>query len=354
MSLIGKFYRQLKLRGVVRAAIAYAVGAWALVEFSGVLADAFSAPDWLMPVLIGLVIVGLPIVLAFSWFFDITPDGIRRTQTVEEVVPNAVFDRRVTFVVISLLLAALLLSVYGNFRQAPEPPESMSILIADFENEAGNELFSGIIEESLRVGLEVAPFVSTFSRKRAADIAGVGGALPLEAAGIVALREGINIAIGGTISRDGGELIVSASGFAPGDSTERFTVIKRAKTDADILNVVAQIAKALRLELGDTQKPIGAGEAESFVVANLEAASEYLKAQDLQFSRKLEEAVVHYEKAIEFDPKFARAYAGLALTELYLGRTESASKHWELALAGLNTLTERGQLRTLGNYYFSN
>ncbi|MFK8052342.1 MAG: tetratricopeptide repeat protein, partial [Woeseiaceae bacterium] len=47
-------------------------------------------------------------------------------------------------------------------------------------------------------------------------------------------------------------------------------------------------------------------------------------------------------------------YAGLALTELYLGRTESASKHWELALAGLNTLTERGQLRTLGNYYFSN
>ena len=171
MNFVSKFFRQLKRRGVIRAAIAYVVGAWALIEFGGVLAEAFDAPDVLMPVLLVLVSLGLPAVLAFSWYFDITPDGIHRTQASDEEVRHPTVDRRINFAVISLLVAALALSIYGNFRQAPEPPQSISILIADFQNESGNELFSGIIEESLGVGLEVAPFVVSYSRKRAAAVA---------------------------------------------------------------------------------------------------------------------------------------------------------------------------------------
>ncbi len=356
MNLVGKFFQQLKRRGVIRAAIAYAVGAWALIEFVGVLTEAFSAPAVLIPVLLVLLSLGLPAVLAFSWYFDITPDGIRRTQASDEDVQHRGFDRKIYFVIISLLLAALALSIYGNLRQTPEPPQSISILIADFQNDAGNELFSGIIEESLRVGLEVAPFVESFSRKSAgaiaADIDGNNdGDLLLETAGLVALREGINIVIGGSVRRDGSGLVVTATGFAPGDQRELFSITERAATDTEILNAVADISKNLRLALGDSEKPVGAGESESFVVANLEAAAEYLKAQDLQLSRNLDEAIVHYEKAVQLDPGFARAYAGLALTEEYLGRTEAASQHWETALSGLSTLTERGQLRTLGNYY---
>jgi len=356
MNLIGKFFQQLKRRGVIRAAIAYVVGAWALIEFVGILTEAFTAPAVLIPVLLVLLSLGLPAVLGFSWYFDITSDGIRRTQASDEDVQQRAVDRRIYFVIISLLLAALTLSIYGNLRKAPEPPQSISILIADFQNDAGNELFSGIIEESLRVGLEVAPFVESFSRKSAgtiaADIDGNNdGDLLLETAGLVALREGINIIVGGSVRRDGSGLVVTASGFAPGDLRELFSVTERASTDTEILNAVANISKKLRLALGDSEKPVGAGESESFVVANLEAAAEYLKAQDLQLSRNLDEAIVHYEKAVQLDPEFARAYAGLALTEEYLGRTEAASQHWESALSGLSTLTERGQLRTLGNYY---
>ncbi len=359
MNPIGKFFHQLKRRGVIGTAIAYAVAAWALLEGSSLLAETFDAPDTVMLAVLVVLMLGFPIALVFSWFFDITSDGIRRTQATDIEEFSGGLDRRVSFVVISLLMAALVLSVYGNFRQEPEPPQSMSILIADFVNDAGNELFSGIIEESLRVGLEVAPFVESFSRKRAANLAAeIRGEdepeLTIETAGLVALRESINIVIGGSVHREDGGLVVTASGYAPGDQSELFTVTERAKTDAEILNVVAQISEELRLALGDTEKPAGAGESESFVVANLEAAAEYLKAQDLQLSRKLEEAIVHYEKAVELDPDFARAYAGLALTEEYLGRSEAASRHWEEALSGLSTLTERGQLRTLGNYYLIN
>lgn len=359
MKHIGSFFLQLRHRGVFRAAIAYVVGAWVLIEIADVLAEAFAAPDSLMRVLFVLLALGLPATLAFSWFFDITPDGIRRTEATATGAQHPVFDRRIDFVIISLLSAALILSVYGNLRQPAEPPQSVSILIADFVNDTGSDLFSGIVEESLRVGLEVAPFVESYSRKTAAAIAAdidgtEGGDLLIDTAGLVALREGINIVVGGSLRRDDDGLVVTATGIAPGDQQELFSVTEFAATDADILIAVAEISKKLRLALGDTDKPAGAGESESFVVANLEAAAEYLKAQDLQLSRKLEEAIVHYESAVRLDPEFARAYAGLALTEEYLGRTESANKHWESALAGLSTLTERGQLRTLGNYYVIN
>ena len=356
MNQITKFFLQLRRRGVFRAATAYVVGAWVLIEIAAFLTEVLEAPEMLMRGLFVLLSLGLPAALAFSWYFDITPDGIHRTEEITDEAQPQLFDRRIDFVIISLLSAALVLSVYGNLRQAPEPPQSVSILIADFKNETGNELFSGIIEESLRVGLEVAPFIESYSRKNAAIIAAnidgkKNGDLPVETASLVALREGINIVIGGSVRRDGDGLVAKATGFVPGDQSELFVVTERAATDIDILNAVSEISRKLRLALGDTEKPAGAGESESFVVANLEAAAEYLKAQDLQLDRKLEEAIVHYEKAVQLDPGFARAYAGLAVTEEYLGRTKAASQNWETALSGLSTLTERGQLRTLGNYY---
>lgn len=362
MANLSKMIQELQRRNVIRAGIVYVVSAWLVVQIAEVLLGIFDAPNWFLQALIIALALGLPAALVFSWFFEITAAGIKRT---EDVLPGdaagRLFDRRVDLVVIGVLVAGLLLSLYGNFRDSDAAPELVSILIADFDNETGTDLFSGVLEESLRVGLEVVPFVDAFSRKAATTIAaGLPGAdadsdaLSLEAASLVALRRGVNIVIGGSISRTSDGLTLTVTGVAPGDQQELFTVTETADTDAEILSTIAAIAKKLRLELGDTTKPGGAGENESFSVANLEAASEYLQAQDLQLDRKLEEAVIHYEKALEYDQNFARAYAGLALTEQYLGRTEAATRHWKEVLLRLNTLTERGRLRTLGNYYMIN
>ena len=353
---------ELRRRNVIRAGIGYVVGAWFVLQIADVFLTIFDVPNWLMQVLIIVLALGLPTALVFSWFFEITATGIKRT---EDVLPgdsgSRFFDRRVDLVIIGILVAGLVLSLYGNFRGADASPELVSILIADFDNETGTDLFSGVLEESLRVGLEVVPFVDAFSRKVATSIAAGlpgadadTGALTLEAASLVALRRGINIVIGGSIRRTSDGLTITVSGVAPADHKELFTVTETAHSDAEILTTIAAIARKLRLQLGDTAKPGGAGENESFSVANLEAAAEYLKAQDLQLDRKLEEAVIHYEKALDFDPDFARAYAGLALTEQYLGRSEAATGHWKKALSRLSTLTERGRLRTLGSYYMIN
>lgn len=359
---LGKLMQELRRRKVIRAGIAYAVSAWLVVQIVDILMPIYDTPDWVMQALVSALAIGFPVALVLAWFFDITRTGIRLTEKIpvhELGAPQ--FDRRMDFVVIGLLAAALLLSLYGNFRDPDVPLEPVSILISDFENETGNDLFSGVLEETLSVGLEVAPFIETFSRKTARSIAasmpssaaGTAG-LDLETANLIALREGINIVIGGSVHRAAGKLTVSVTGITPEDQQVLFSATETSATDSDILNAIADISKDMRLALGDTEKPSRGGEKESFAVANLEAAAEYLEAQDLQLDRKLEEAAVHYKKALELDPDFARAYAGLALTEQYLGNTEAATRNWQETLSRLDNLTERGQLRTLGNYYMIN
>ena len=257
MSRLSKLFEELRRRKVIRAGIAYAVSAWLVVQIAAILLPIYDTPDWAMQVLVSAFVIGLPIALAFAWSFDLSAAGIKRTEKIpssELDVPQ--FDRRMDFVIIGLLAAALSLSLYGNFRAPDVLPEAVSILIADFENETDSDLFSGVLEDMLGVGLEVAPFIETFSRKTATSLAAnLSGSdadstkLDLESAGLIALRESINIVVGGNVRRSNGKLTVSVSGFSPGDQQELFATTKTAATDSDILNTVAEISKVVRLEL---------------------------------------------------------------------------------------------------------
>ena len=73
-------FNELKRRKVFRVAITYVVGAWVIAQVADLVADNFNAPDWVMQMIITLLIVGLPISLLLSWAFELTADGIRRTE----------------------------------------------------------------------------------------------------------------------------------------------------------------------------------------------------------------------------------------------------------------------------------
>lgn len=360
--MIANFIRELRRRNVFRAAISYAVTAWFVVQIADVLLGVLDASEQVLQTIIIVLAVGLPFSLIFSWFFEITSEGIKRTADIDtEGIVDTQFDRRMNAAIIAILVAALLLSVYGNLRSPEGQRESVSILIADFENQTGNELFSGVLEDFLLVGLEVAPFVSAYPRKAATDLAAnLPGADPdapalnPETAALIALREGIDIVVSGSVNRDEDGLTVSVNTVTAGEQQEIFTVTETVKSDADVLTAIVDISAEVRKKLGKADRAIGVGDSESFAVTNLEAAAEYLKAQNLQLDRKLEEAVIHYEQALLFDPDFARAHAGLALTQQYLGNSDAATTNWQEALSRLDRLTERGRLRTLGNYFMIN
>lgn len=71
---------EIRRRKMIRAAIAYLVASWVLIEVSSVVVDAFNAPDIVMQGLIGLVALGLPVAMALAWVYDLTARGIVRTD----------------------------------------------------------------------------------------------------------------------------------------------------------------------------------------------------------------------------------------------------------------------------------
>src|SRR5207302_8157668 len=76
------FFAELKRRNVYKVAIAYGVVAWLLIQAASIFLPAFNAPQWAMQIVILILVVGFPIALAFSWAFEITPEGIVRESEV--------------------------------------------------------------------------------------------------------------------------------------------------------------------------------------------------------------------------------------------------------------------------------
>ena len=115
---------------------------------------------------------------------------------------------------------------------------------------------------------------------------------------------------------------------------------------------MGSIAAQVREALGDTSLEDGKlADKETFTAASLEAASYDTRAQTLAAGNKDDEALPVYQKAVEADPEFARAYSGWGLSAFKLGRRSEATEQWNQALKRLDRMTERERYRTLGLDY---
>ena len=74
------FLTELKRRKVYRVAVAYAIVAWLLIQAASILFPTFEAPLWVMKVFVTAVILGFPVALILAWVFELTPQGIRRSE----------------------------------------------------------------------------------------------------------------------------------------------------------------------------------------------------------------------------------------------------------------------------------
>src|SRR5437867_12301042 len=74
------FVSELKRRNVYKVAIAYAVVAWLLIQIATQVFPFFEIPNWAVRLIVLVLVLGFPIALTLSWIFDLTPQGIRRTE----------------------------------------------------------------------------------------------------------------------------------------------------------------------------------------------------------------------------------------------------------------------------------
>src|ERR1700757_1159083 len=77
------FFAELKRRNVYKVAVAYIVAGWALSQGIAQVFPVFDVPNWVIRSIVVLIIIGLPIALVLAWMFEITPEGIKRTETAD-------------------------------------------------------------------------------------------------------------------------------------------------------------------------------------------------------------------------------------------------------------------------------
>src|SRR5207253_7833156 len=83
------FFAELKRRNVYKVAVAYVVAAWALAQGIAQVFPVFDIPNWTIRLIVLLIIIGLPIALVLAWMFEITPEGIKRTEAADAMPATA-------------------------------------------------------------------------------------------------------------------------------------------------------------------------------------------------------------------------------------------------------------------------
>ncbi len=258
----------------------------------------------------------------------------------------------------------LIIAVLGFFllqsRNKSEVPSNkvVTLLIADFENGTSDAIFDGTLESSLSLALEGASFISSYrrgdARKIAAQLRPGSDRMDETLARLVAVREGVNVVVSGSIGRKGDAYSVAVKAV---DAANGKVIVARedsAKNKVEVLSLVAKLAVPVRKSLGDsTPESAQTASIETYSAGSLEAAHEYAQAQEFQWAGKTEQAAASYKKAVELDQNMGRAFAGLAAVNANLGRRQDSEKYYKDAMARIDRMSEREKYRTLGGYYLS-
>ncbi|HJT97042.1 MAG TPA: hypothetical protein VJ696_01905 [Rhodanobacteraceae bacterium] len=335
------FVLELRRRNVIRAGAFYAASAWLVVQIATQVFPFFNVPTWTVRWIVVAALIGFPLLIAFAWFYEITPQGLKRESDVDRDESIArLTGRRLDRGIIAVLLVAIVLLAANQFVSrrdagAPAatavPQKSIAVLpFTDLSPSRDQEYFSdGMAEELLNAlaklkDLKVAGRTSSFSFKgKNEDLRTVGKAL-----GVANILEG-SLRKQGDKVRITAQLIQVSDGFHlwsdsyDGDLSDVFALQERiARAIADKLDIVLKGGAAERIV------PVA--------TTNAQAYELYFKATDV-FNRRdgahFGEAIAALEQAIRLDPKAARLHSRLAAL-LAIGPTYMAGLDADQALAG--------------------
>jgi len=141
-----KLFEELKRRNVIKATMAYIVIAWVLIQVLTIILPIFQAPSWVLKTLMILMAIGLPIWMIFSWVYDVTPEGLKKTETdsTDESV-TATTNKRLNIIIVVMLLIAIGVNFIDksgsdttNIFAKTEPSKENSIAVLPFKDMSPN------------------------------------------------------------------------------------------------------------------------------------------------------------------------------------------------------------------------
>ena len=318
VSVPSSFLSELRRRNVLRAGALYIGAIWALTQGIAQLGPVFGAPEWTTRAFAVAGAIGFPLWLAFAWFFEFTPEGLKLERDVE---PGASIthttSRKLDFWIIGVLAVAVVLLLTNQLvarHDAGASISDQSIAVLPLANEGGHEdeqYFSDGLSEDLIITLSHFADLKVISRNSSFKFRD-----SKDDSRTIAVKLGVAHLLEGSVRRVGDAVRVSAALVHAADGatvwSERYDRPFRdlfALQD-EISNAVAGALKAKLLKEGaastQTDRPPS---------GNLDAYAAYL--QGAFYNARANEsdhqqAVAHYTTAVQIDPRYARAWAGLS------------------------------------------
>src|SRR5947208_810990 len=344
----GNFFAELKRRNVYKVAVAYAIVGWLLVQVATQVFPFLEIPNWIVRLVIVLVAAGFPVALVIAWAFELTPEGIRRTEDVDPTV-SARQPRKYTWIFVVILGAALSAGLFfiGRFTArntagaAGTELPAKSIAVLPFDNlsrDPDNAFFAEGVQDEILTRLAKVADLKVIARTSTQRFKSAPENLPDIAQQLGAL----NI-LEGSVQKVNDQVRVNVQLINALTNAHLWAEIYDRKL-TDIFAVESDIAKTiadtLQAKLTGSEKTAISKEP----TANTEAYELYHKGRSLWGKRtgdNIPKAIGFYEQAITRDSNYALAYAGLSaayiLSPFYAGadRHEANSKAKEAALKAL-------------------
>src|SRR6266487_4240995 len=311
------FFAELKRRNVYKVAIAYAVVAWLLMQVASQIFPFFEIPNWAVRLVVLLLIIGFPVALILAWAFELTPEGLKRTEFADELPKKSSRRRAWIYVVIAAGVVSIGLFFFGRYTAISKQSglievPAKSIAVLPFENLSGNPenaYFTDGIQEEILTRLAKIADLKVISRTSTQHFKSSPDNLPQ-----IAKQLGVANILEGSVQKVAGQVRVNVQLInATTDAHLWAESFDRQLTD--IFAVESEIAKTVAETLqakltGSEQHAIAARPTE-----NTEAHEFYLKGRfflNKRTANDLKAAITYFQKAIDKDPNYALAYAGLA------------------------------------------
>src|SRR5438045_7155289 len=318
MSATPSFFAELKRRNVYRVAIAYIVGGWALSQGIAQVFPVFDIPNWVIRLIVLLIIIGLPIALVLAWTLEITPEGIKRTETAD-AMPAATRKKKHAWIYVVVIGAAISIGLFFLGRYSAPLTASLarttnkSIAVLPFSDLSPNrdqESFAdGMAEEILNAlahikDLKVVGRASSFFYKgKNVSLKQIGSEL-----GVANILEG-------SVRKQGEQVRITSALSRAADGLQVWSKNYNG-TLANIFDLQESFARDIAGELNVVLADPSEARVVDKPTDNAQAYALFIEAQTLVSQRvgdSLPRAIALLKEATRLDPNFARAWAKLAV-----------------------------------------
>jgi TolB-like protein/Tfp pilus assembly protein PilF len=310
------FFAELKRRNVYKVAIAYAIVGWLLIQVATQVFPFFEIPNWAVRLVVMLIVIGFPVAFVVAWAFELTPEGLKRTETADAVPQRRSSNR--TWIYVIIIAAAISISLFflgrytaGKQTDSSEPPaKSIAVLpFANLSRDPDNAYFAYGIQDEIITRLSKIAELKVISCTSTQRFKSSPDDLPA-----IAKQLGVANILEGSVQRSADQVRVNVQLIkAAGDEHLWADTFDRQLTD--IFRIESDIAKTI----ADTLKAKLTGAEEQAIARRPtevpEAYELYLKGRFFWNKRTgadLQMAIQYFNQAITKDPRYALAYAGLA------------------------------------------